>query len=821
MSSFNDRINQVKLNNFNTKPVNLPQFQNPYLLLSKNTAYNKLANNKLINNKNNKNNKNQNGFGLQNTKEDDENLATHVMSEVYLSPDKRRPIEGYDRLREYGTDETVVYSNDNSVIIGMRGSTLDHFGRDIMAGTEITTGLNITGSKERRFKMANSVYEKLRARFPNKRIVLGGHSLGNAIILDVLKNHQNDSNLRAYGFNGLEHPDYNKDARYFGRRREGDIISYLNKNLANTAVDGDTQATIDNLHRATYGLMGASAVGLGMSKLPEINFRARTEAHKYFWENWKTQTEALNSETSTVEESTNARKALYEMAKKLPRMSRVQKFTDITEKLRGGGIIEPNDLTGRYFINDNEGIAQILRNYGSGGHSEGDFIKDVYENGLGSSNFQSNIGGEPFDVVHQSYFDNMADGELFNADLVNHLLETIPEESVLTPALGALGLAGLTAYAGYWLWSHSSSRFKPKKNLFRNRPIYDANAPATPDELLDAKYRRERFMNVAKPVMMGTSAGLNIAGAVDMGEAYMTEQAIADDATEAFNARIDKAFNYKPPNSLTSPSIPVPIVPLARNNALNRAVGDAEEEKEEETAMNLADSDETIKIREESENMRREERDKRTYDKDRKERKVKKRNKRKQKEELGLMEKSERDTKVANLLQDRQALRRQAFIDRGFEYTRDGERVLTDSNGKPLYTKAEIRVMEASEELAKTKKGIVKDKIKKIEKKIKVSKTNVNLANTEEAIKAENKLNLKAMEKMEKDKVDARYADLNNKTYFKNKVKKGLQYTPIRKMPMYTQYHPHPNYRANPFKYNIKGKINKAYEEYLKNQKSK
>tara|TARA_R110000803_G_scaffold139767_2_gene206395 strand:+ start:335 stop:2770 length:2436 start_codon:yes stop_codon:yes gene_type:complete len=809
MSSFNDRINQIKLNNFNTKPVNLPQFQNPYLLLSKNEAYNKLLNKNNININKNIKNENQNGIGLQNINEDNENLATHVMSEVYLSPDKRRPIEGYDRLREYGTDETVVYTNENNVVIGMRGSTLDHFGRDYMADAEITTGLNILGSKERRFKMANSVYEKLRARFPNKRIILGGHSLGNAIILDVLKNHQNDSNLRAYGFNGLKHPDYNKDSRYFGRRREGDIISYLGKKLQNTTVDGDTQATIDNLHRATYGLMGASAVGLGLDKLPEINFRARNEASRYFWNNWKTQTEALNSETSTVAEYTSARKALYEMAKEIPRRFKGMRYTDITEKLRGGGIIKPDDLTNRYFINNNEGIAQTLRNYGVGGHSEGEFVKDINENGLGSSNFQSSSGGEPFDVVHQSYFDEFADSELFNVEMADGMMaKFLPEASFLEPALGALGLAGLTAYGGYWLWSHSSSRFKPKKNLFRNRPIYDANAPATSDELLDAKYRRERFMNVAKPVMMGTSTALNIAGAVDMGEAYMTEQAIADDATEAFNARIDNAFNSPivPNVPYNAPILPqAPIIPLVRNNALNRVVS-MEESKEGEEVMD-----------EELDNMRNEERDKRKYDKDRKEKKLKKREKKisrkEQKEELN--RKAERDSTVAKLIGDRQALRRQAFIDRGFNYTREGERILTDSNGKPLYTTAEIKVMEATEAVGKTKNSIVKEKVVKIEKKIKDSKANLKMAKTE----AENKLDRKVMEKMEKAKVDARYADLNNKTYFKNKVKKGIQYTPIRNLPIYTQYHPHPNYRANPFKYNVKGKLNKAYEEYIKNQK--
>ena len=42
MTEFNARINNVRVANFNTKPQNLPQFQNPFLLLSDTEALNKL-----------------------------------------------------------------------------------------------------------------------------------------------------------------------------------------------------------------------------------------------------------------------------------------------------------------------------------------------------------------------------------------------------------------------------------------------------------------------------------------------------------------------------------------------------------------------------------------------------------------------------------------------------------------------------------------------------------------------------------------------------------------------------------------------------------
>tara|TARA_B110000037_G_scaffold80793_1_gene96321 strand:+ start:322 stop:1767 length:1446 start_codon:yes stop_codon:yes gene_type:complete len=42
MTNFNARINNVRIANFNTKPQNLPQFQNPFLLLSDTEALNKI-----------------------------------------------------------------------------------------------------------------------------------------------------------------------------------------------------------------------------------------------------------------------------------------------------------------------------------------------------------------------------------------------------------------------------------------------------------------------------------------------------------------------------------------------------------------------------------------------------------------------------------------------------------------------------------------------------------------------------------------------------------------------------------------------------------
>ena len=99
MSNFNDRIRQVQVKNFTTTPQNLPEFQNPYLLVSKNKAYNKLATKQVL--KKQKTNQNLNNPQIQNqnpnkiTDDDAEDLARHVMSEVYRNRSDRREINGF------------------------------------------------------------------------------------------------------------------------------------------------------------------------------------------------------------------------------------------------------------------------------------------------------------------------------------------------------------------------------------------------------------------------------------------------------------------------------------------------------------------------------------------------------------------------------------------------------------------------------------------------------------------------------------------------------------------------------------------------------
>ena len=579
MSSFNDRIRQVQVKNFTTPPQNLPEFQNPYLLVSKNKAYNQLATRKIIKKKQRSdsgtNPSGTNGT-IQNPNEDYENLATHVMSEVYLSPDKRRPIIGYTRLREYGTDETVVYSNNKNVIIGMRGSTLDHFGRDYATDAEIVSGMSITGGKKRRFDMANETYRKIRAKFPNKHIVLGGHSLGNAIILDVLKNNKGDNNLNAYGFNGLEHPDYNEDSRYVGRRREGDLVSFLNSNIHNTSVDAATQSSIDTLRNATIGLSGAGAGGVAINRAILAQAVAKERSHISFWGKWFEQNEILDNppdDDGTAYET--AYNNVVKLSKEIPKRYRMENMTDITDDLINDGILDAGELENRYFTTNADSIPYIIGHYGEGGEGEDEFLFDMEYSGLNSFGFEHPRTGEMSTIHSSEWFADMN-----NMDTTSTFLEAATEEAApwLMGAFGVMGAAALTAYGGYWLYSHSTSRFKPKKNLFKSRPLVDANAPATKDELLDAKYRADKFTSVAKPIMEGTLAGVRAASVYDMGSAYLAGRAAAETTAATYNTRTaatinnafrdGKAINYRnDPFDVIRPTNP------NLDNALIRAKG--------------------------------------------------------------------------------------------------------------------------------------------------------------------------------------------------------------------------------------------------------
>jgi len=171
------------------------------------------------------------------TKKNELELAKHVQSEVYQKPEDRRSIKGFKRIRELGNDENVIYKSikgfKNEVIWGIRGTDAKE---DWLVDAQIWAKKHEypfpTGFMDRRFKKANLKYNEIRKQFPNATIIASGHSLGNAIGLEVLKNNKEDDNLLLYGFNGYHHSDYvEKDLnKHYTLETEGDFVSWLGNN---------------------------------------------------------------------------------------------------------------------------------------------------------------------------------------------------------------------------------------------------------------------------------------------------------------------------------------------------------------------------------------------------------------------------------------------------------------------------------------------------------------------------------------------------------------------------------------------------------------
>jgi len=177
---------------------------------------------------------------------EEQNLARHIMSEVYKNEDERRDIEGYTKLESLGDDRNLVYKSnkDNTVLYGIRG-TEKTSPTDWITDLEIGVKKYITdklpqATMDERFDATQKVYSKIRELYPKSKIIMGGHSLGNAAGLHVLYKNKDDSNISLYGYNGYNHPLYvgNNDPRYNPQRTAYDAVSWWDKN-ARTINKGD------------------------------------------------------------------------------------------------------------------------------------------------------------------------------------------------------------------------------------------------------------------------------------------------------------------------------------------------------------------------------------------------------------------------------------------------------------------------------------------------------------------------------------------------------------------------------------------------------
>jgi len=256
---FNKNIKSIAVKNYYTNPVGEPRFDNPYLLMSQNQVLNQLAINKHLLDKHRPQIQSpaKPDPPIQMTVEEEEDLARHVMQEVYADPKDRRDIQGYRLSIGLSSDEHAVYVGKNNILFGLRGSSVP---KDFVADAEI--GLkNVMGYPDalsqtlnNRYARDEAMYNKIRAEYPNKHIIMAGHSLGNTLGMNILKNHQDDQNLKFFGYNGWIHPDYNKDRRAYHTRQEGDLVS--------TFTPADSTINLDPSTRIGVGGVGVVG-GLG------------------------------------------------------------------------------------------------------------------------------------------------------------------------------------------------------------------------------------------------------------------------------------------------------------------------------------------------------------------------------------------------------------------------------------------------------------------------------------------------------------------------------------------------------------------------------
>lgn len=298
--SINNQIDILIENNKKLKPVNMTTFNNPFLMLSETTALNNLVSNTRPSTRaetegierprdsrrrspsSNRRRRSETsapygepydshtlGHGstiYEPSETEEQNLARHIMSEVYKDVSERRDIEGYTKLESLGDDRNVVYKSnkDNIVLYGIRGT--DKFsGTDWITDIEIGVKNYLTDripqeTMTERYGIANEKYNQIRLLYPKSKIIMGGHSLGNSVGLHILYKNQEDSNLALYGYNGYLHPLYtgNNDPRYNPQRTAYDVVSFWDKN-ARKVKEGDITNTILTAAATISGVFALTA----------------------------------------------------------------------------------------------------------------------------------------------------------------------------------------------------------------------------------------------------------------------------------------------------------------------------------------------------------------------------------------------------------------------------------------------------------------------------------------------------------------------------------------------------------------------------------
>jgi len=284
-SNFNKDITKIKAKNFYTPPVNQPRWTNPFLLESKNEVLNRLLKHKDVLFKLSGKHIG-NTTGLQPTPVNrrstnpliptaipgtltNQQYASIVQNEAYKYKDERRDIAGFTLLNDPSTDNIIAYKSNDSkrILLGVAGT---HDWDDL------ATDAQLAGKMERplyseRFKELQKAYEKIRSQYPSAKIIVGGHSLGNSIVLELLRNNLNDNNLEAYGYNGWLNPLYTgkDDNRYHEINVKDDMVSsikhWIQDEVSFVERTIDNPVKLDKAKKALYLVAGSTMGAIGMN----------------------------------------------------------------------------------------------------------------------------------------------------------------------------------------------------------------------------------------------------------------------------------------------------------------------------------------------------------------------------------------------------------------------------------------------------------------------------------------------------------------------------------------------------------------------------
>jgi len=488
MSSFNNKIHAVKIANYNTPPQNLPQFQNPYLLESKNESYNSWATSVKKEKRNAEISNSMKSSIIEDGPLDEEDLARHVMSEVYAEKGTRRDIKGFKKALSFSTDEIATYVGRNHVLIGLRGSSnFKDFVADAQIGVKSLTGLPdaLANTLNNRYARDDEMFNKIRARYPNKKIIIGGHSLGNALGMNILKNHKEDKNISFYGYNGWEHESYNKDSRATNINKTGDLVSLFTRS--------DKTIGLTNKQKETLGgiVGGGVALGVGRNRLiqsagaTELRLTQNRGRQRFIQE----MQERLGAEQRFKDAFViDAEQSSAFMAEATPRTSeaiydgwRKDQYMRLERNFPGSNnikaILRRNNLkrlarnTDDFFITGGDAEVGRLSETLDPIRSQILASNTIIDNDTTEDELMSFLESNGFEVNHfDDYVNPVAeDIEGTTATAVESGVATLAGTEIgLGLALTGLGLLGVGAL-GLYFALHSTNQFPLKHNKFKNK----------------------------------------------------------------------------------------------------------------------------------------------------------------------------------------------------------------------------------------------------------------------------------------------------------------------------------------------------------------